>query len=245
MSHQRIKLYIVRHMLHVDDMFPEYPDDLLELALLSERASPEIKKKYKMDSAKALEYIGDRCLKIIHGTFSFWSVEPKTSNRFQLMQSTLENNRVFACYMKNLGDLCTLASVDYRAKECADIFEAFIGGVYMLLYPKIGYACLEQIEEWLVKYTPYFRHTVYLRARFPNMMRISDDDFCCSELGICDTYKSPPPRIRSPRSPTRISRPTFKSPRTPSRARSNSQSLFSGKIVLPRIYKHGQVPNSL
>ena len=159
-------------------MFPNYPNDLLEISFFSGRSSRKTLKNLNMTSNDRLEFLGDRILKIVYS-----NIQLSILNAPNAMQLMLESNRTFSCYLTKLGDICGFVGVDKNKKTCADMFEAFIGSLFQYGYYEqgIGYSILNKIQDWLMESTPLKEHINHIMA-FDDINYYEDDDFCCSTV---------------------------------------------------------------
>ena len=172
-----IKLKNLRTLLKIDKIFPNYPNDLLEISFFSHNASEKTKKILDMKDNDRLEFLGDRVLKIVYG-----NIQLNTRNASKNLQDMLESNRTFSCYLTKLGDICGLVNIDKNDKMCADLFEAFIGSLFQYGYYEqgIGYSILNKIQDWLMESTPLVDHIDYIMKFYIN--NYENDDFCCSTV---------------------------------------------------------------
>ena len=172
------KLKNLRNLLKINKIFPNYPDDLLEISFFSHNATTKTKKNLDMRDNDRLEFLGDRVLKIIYG-----NIQLSILNSPKSLQIMLESNRTFSCYLTKLGNICGLVGIDKDNKKCADLFEAFIGSLFQYGYYEqgIGYSILNKIQDWLMESTPLDRHIDHI-MEFDDINQYEDDDFCCTTV---------------------------------------------------------------
>lgn len=84
-------------------------------------------------------------MKLIHGRIAFEYME--TSGDATRLINILESNRVFACYLEKINNICT--ALGKKIKRCADLFEVIVGAIfYTYFYMDGDYNIIQKIEQW-------------------------------------------------------------------------------------------------
>lgn len=114
-------------------------------------------KNYGEWNYERYEFVGDAVLKMILTDHIYMENKNKQENAYDLAtkRKDLENNKIQACYMEQFENACLhiIKDVDIAVnfKDCADVFEAIIGMIYIYLRTKkkMKYECMEIIQDWL------------------------------------------------------------------------------------------------
>jgi dsRNA-specific ribonuclease len=139
------------------------PVALLDVAVFGRRALEEHTNMYPtLDGNRPLEFLGDRVLKTIHGRWVFCDLLEGKITDIGGVMSSLEMNKTFICYLRDMGDICKHV-VDTDSKKCADIYESIVGAMYYYHHYIVGTTdALDVIEQWLELHTPSRRHREHM-----------------------------------------------------------------------------------
>lgn len=154
-----IKDYITRfkEILHFENtIFEDIDNDLLLLAITSSTAylprmnMERLQRKFASKNYERLEFLGDSVLQMIitRLVYEMGTLNPGVMSH---MRSDMVKNMNLYRYL-NAKRLCkSYLSRQYKPKQCADVFEAILGALFIHgYYFKLrGYAVLDTIEHWL------------------------------------------------------------------------------------------------
>jgi len=142
--------------LQIATFFPKFSYSLFKHLMTITPNHQKMKLSRHHDITKdRLEFLGDRVLKIIHGRIAFEYTE--TSGDATRLIMMLESNRVFACYLEKLNNICTNLGKD--TKSCADLFEVLVGAIfYTYFYIDLDYQIIHKIEQWMQQVTLFSQH---------------------------------------------------------------------------------------
>ena len=142
--------------LQIATFFPKFSYALFKQLMTITPNHQKMKLSRHHDITKdRLEFLGDRVLKIIHGRIAFEYTE--TSGDATRLIMMLESNRVFACYLEKLNNICTNLGKD--TKSCADLFEVLVGAIfYTYFYIDLDYQIIHKIEQWMQQVTLFSQH---------------------------------------------------------------------------------------
>lgn len=126
-------------------------DDLILLAStpkggkLSVNDRKRLIEKYQDDNNDALEYVGDTVLELVVADSLF--AKKLSAGLMTKISSIVVRNVSLICLMndKNLCDLTKIIT-----KECADLFEAYVGAVYIHLKQYEGINVIEVVKQWMI-----------------------------------------------------------------------------------------------
>lgn len=102
-----------------------------------------IQLKYGSLDYDRLEFLGDAVLELVIRSLLYDHYELATPGQLHRVKTALVNNRALACFSNEL-EFCFS-----NTKQCADIFEALIGAVYLHLRNKRDVDPIRWISDWL------------------------------------------------------------------------------------------------
>lgn len=144
--------------LQIATFFPKFSYSLFKQLMIN--TNEKMKLIHHDDITKdRLEFLGDRVLKMIHGRIAFEYME--TSGDATRLINILESNRVFACYLEKINNICT--ALGKKIKRCADLFEVIVGAIfYTYFYMDGDYNIIQKIEQWMQHVTIFSEHLTHI-----------------------------------------------------------------------------------